>query len=191
MSRSASRVRPPLTSHNSTGGMLLGTMRGKPTEEDDEVEVEDRGQALIRKRQKERKQLRKAKERERRSETAPPSQPDESFAQSRGISRSVSRTRVPSVTRDGYFAASGTATPAGQSPRDERRAPSIYSSVADEEEIPDRASIIEEVIQDVVEDQDASEEEADASAEGDEGVTLKDRQDVSPPVAPLIPGDQH
>lgn len=194
---------------------MLGTMRGapKPTnEEDDEVEVEDRGQALIRKRQKERKQLRKAKEKERErrlgdgitSETsAPPTgQLDESFTsqQARGMtSRSVSRTRVPSVTRDGrgsdYFASSigGEETPAGLSPRDERRPASVYSSVADEdeEEAQDQASVIDDVIQDVLDEQTAEEEtasededEGDASAEGDEGVTLKDRQDVSAAFGP-------
>jgi len=76
----------------------------------------------------------------------------------------------------------------GLSPQDEMRPSSIYSSRADEEDYgpPDRASILEDVVAEVVEEQnvamsDDSEEEEDAegSGGGDEAVTLKDRQDVS------------
>jgi Ca2+:H+ antiporter len=204
-----------LLSHNSSGA--IGTVKSRKAEaDDDEVEVEDRGQALIRKRQKERKQMRRAKEREREERerrmagqdngdsSAPPTGLGEepfSVQQARGMtSRSVSRTRVPSVGRDGrqasegYFGSSiaGTETPVGQSPRDERRPESIYSSTVDEDEesvVPERApSIIDEVVAEVLDEEtgghgtgdevdDDDEEDEEAGEDGE--VTLKDRQDVS------------
>ena len=215
MSRSTSRARPPLLSHNTTSGatVRMGTKNKKLGDgEGEEDDVEDRGQALIKERQKERKQIRKAKERERErrlagntDDSAPPTgQFDQSFGtqQSRGMSasRSVSRTRIPSLSRtgrqpsEGYFSdtPSGMETPVAQSPRIERRPASIYSSVADEDEeeggiAPDRASIIDELVQSVVDEEvgaetmteDEDEDEEDLEEVDDEGVTLKDRQDVS------------
>ena len=167
MSRSTSRARPPLHTHNSTGAMLGGTMRGR--EDDDEVDVEDRGEALIRQRQKERKRLRKAKERDERP----------------GASRSVSRTRLGRQSSD-YYGSVGTETPL--SPRDERRPSSIYSSAEEEE----TASIIEDVVQEVLDDEmEDMDEDMDENTEGDEGVTLKDRQDVSRLLTALIQGYQY
>ena len=212
MSRSASRARPPLHSHNSTSA--IGTVKSrKGGDDDDEEVVVDRGQELIRQRQKERRQLKKAKDRERERRmagqdngdaSAPPTGMSEepfSAQQARGMtSRSVSRTRVPSVGRDGrqasegYFGSSiaGTETPVGQSPRDERRAESIYSSTADDDEesvVPDRApSIIDEVVAEVLDeetgghgtDEDDDEDDEEDEGAGEDGeVTLKDRQDVS------------
>jgi len=213
MSRSASRVRPPLISHNTiSGGTVRGTAKNKKAGdgEGDEDDLEDRGQALIKERQKERKQIRKAKERERERRLAEnpddgsaplTGQTDQSFSaqQARGVSasRSASRARIPSLSRsgrqpsEGYFAntMSGAETPVAQSPRDERRPASVYSSVADEDEeiAPDRASMIGELVQSVVDEEvgaedmedEEEEDEEDLNEEDDEGVTLKDRQDVS------------
>jgi Ca2+:H+ antiporter len=206
MSRSASRSRPPLTAHN-TGGVLAAKKEKK--DEDDEVEVEDRGQALIRRRQKERKQIRRAKEKERERREQDGSLPgsgvpDEGgstfgLQQSRSLGRSssTSRSRAPSTDRrnEGYFSShsqyagslAGDETPregqGGLSPREEMAA-SVYSTAAEDEDEEgardDRGSIVDEVVQEVVEEAgDDDEEEEDGSAEGDEGLTLKDRQDVS------------
>ena len=173
MSRSTSRTRPPAA----------------PSGEDDEVE--DRGQALIRQRQKERKQLRKAKERERRGRnddtSGPPTGGDESFSAQQprmGPSRSASQIRLPSSSRidrrqagDGYFSLSGSETPGASSPRDERRAASVLSTdTEDEGTAQDRASVIEDLVQSVIEDVTSEDEDEEKD---DEGVTLKDRQDVS------------
>lgn len=122
--------------------------------------------------------------------------------------RSVSRTRAPSATRggrregiEGYFASyagstGGAETPvqaAGDllSPRAALRPASIYSSTADEEdeEEREREREIEDVVADVVEsatvdgansddEEEEDEEEADDGS-SEEGVTLRDRQDVS------------
>lgn len=127
--------------------------------------------------------------------------PGESFSvqQARGtIGRSVSRSRVPSAAfsrkqgSEGYFAPSIAGTERGdQSPRDELRAPSIYSSTEDDEEdLPEREpeDIVEEVVNEVIDEEtidgqggeQEDEDEDDASGEGDEeGLTLRDRQDVS------------
>jgi Ca2+:H+ antiporter len=122
--------------------------------------------------------------------------PGESFGgqQDRiAISRSGSRSRTASSAhQDGsesYFSSSwsSSVTPHGPpSPRDELHPPSIYSSAADdddEEEEDARTSIINEVIHDVVEEAEEDEEDDDEEDNGgdDEGVTLKDRQDVSSP----------
>ena len=214
MSRSGSRARPPLISHNTiSGGTFRGVGKGKKIGdgEGEEDDVEDRGQALIKERQKERKQMRRAKERERERRmaenpddgSAPPTGlPDQTFGaqQARAMaSRSVSRSRVPSLARtgrqasEGYFSESmsGTGTPAAQSPRIERRPASIYSSVADEDEeetAQDRASIIDELVHSVVieetgadtlDEEEEDDEDDDLNEEDEEGVTLKDRQDVS------------
>jgi Ca2+:H+ antiporter len=135
-------------------------------------------------------------------------QPDDTFAaqQSRSLGpitdRSVSRTRAASATRgpdsrapsEGYFApfagsVMGSDTPRDPmlSPKDELRAPSIHSSTAedDEDAAHERASILDEVVQEVVEDElvaggeDEDAEDEETSGDGEEGVTLKDRQDVS------------
>ena len=127
--------------------------------------------------------------------SAPPSGvPGESFSgqQDRiAIARSASRSRVASsANQDGsesYFSTSwsSSVTPHGPpSPRDELHPPSIYSSAADEDDEDEedaRTSIVNEVIQDVVEEAEEEEEDEDEDDNGgdDEGVTLKDRQDVS------------
>ena len=199
-SRSASRARPALPSQSGRG-------RRSAEDAEEEEEDEDRGEALIRKRQKERKQLRKAKEKERERErrlaegdgtTSGPSAPPTAYPeegtefarqQRPSGSRSVSRARTPSATRpvrDGYFDTySGAATPMGHSPREERRAPSIYSALG-EDDGSDQASVIEDTIQAAVDEEIAEEEEEEDEADeedsgdgDDEGVTLKDRQDVS------------
>jgi Ca2+:H+ antiporter len=120
--------------------------------------------------------------------------PGESFGgqQDRiAIARSASRSRVASsANQDGsesYFSSSwsSSVTPHGPpSPRDELHPPSIYSSAAedgDDEEEDARTSLVNEVIHDVVEEAEEEEEEEDEedNGEDDEGVTLKDRQDVS------------
>ncbi|ORY24674.1 hypothetical protein BCR39DRAFT_472108 [Naematelia encephala] len=199
MSRSGSRARPPLHTRNSGGqiGLVSSALaKNGGGDEDDEAEIEDRGQALIRKRQRERKQRRRAqeKERERRLESmtpdasAPPTgQPDEGFAaqQARSL-RSASRSRGPSSSRrtpSEAYAGSISASEArdgSQSPRDELRPSSIYSTGDDEDDTPtaDRQSLLEDVVQEVLDEAAEESGEEEASGEGDEGVTLKDRQDA-------------
>ncbi|WVR05634.1 calcium/proton exchanger [Kwoniella sp. DSM 27419] len=217
MSRSASRVRPPLNTQPSTSARP--GPRGRSGHEDDDVE--DRGAELIKQRQRERRQKARMKQKNlefgRRfaaedgstpAMTPDPSLPntglsDETFLAQQGrgsMGRSVSRTRAASTDRrkygasDGYFpragSIAGTETPrdGGLSPRDERRAPSILSSAADEEEedaiAQDRASFVDEIVQDVVEEETGAEmTEDDGDSEDDEdgddeGVTLRDRQDA-------------
>jgi hypothetical protein len=203
VSRSASRARMPLKD------VVAPPKKGD--NEDDEEEVVDRGADLIKRRQRERKQARKKKEQERRkaeggvtpaitpgitpNPSAPTSGvPGDSFGgqQDRiAIARSASRSRVgSSANQDGsesYFSSSwsSSVTPhAPPSPRDELHPPSIYSSAADdddEDEDDARASMVNEVIHDVVEEAEDDEEDEDEgdNGEDDEGVTLKDRQDVS------------
>lgn len=210
ISRSASRARMPLPTPKPA------------RDEDDEEEVVDRGADLIKRRQRERKQARKKKEQERRkaeggvtpaitpgltpNPSAPPSGiPGEAFGgqQDRlNTERSGSRSRAASsVNPDGsesYFSSSwsSSVTPHGHpSPRDHPA--SIYSSTADDDEEDEedaRTSIINEVIHDVVEEAEEDEEDEDEEDNGgdDEGVTLKDRQDVSTLDKPsLITGDQY
>ena len=211
MSRSASKARAPPPSAISLG-MGIGP-RDRSANPDDEDEDEDRGQALIRQRQQERKRARRAKEKERErgrklaedgmatDTSAPPTGvPDESFStqqarlMGQGPSRSASRARTPSatgdkrVTSEGYFGLGSGGDTAGEvrSPVDERRPPSIYSTIGDEEEEempPDDRSVVDDVVQEVLNEETGpgseEEDEGDASGEGDEGVTLKDRQDVS------------
>ncbi|KAK4685726.1 Ca2+:H+ antiporter, partial [Tremellales sp. Uapishka_1] len=210
MSRSASRVRPPLPTVNSAGPMTV-----KKDDEDDAVVPRDRGEDLIRRRMKERKKARrdKEKERERRLAEGLPVNAegmtpgvggltDDAIGLGRGSSlgptggRSVSRSantdrRQPSA---GYFPSYAASIASEMpSPGNEFRPASIYSSAADEEddeatERVERApSIMESVVQDVVhgevgsgdeEEQDAEEEEGNEQEDGDEGVTLRDRQDA-------------
>jgi Ca2+:H+ antiporter len=173
--------------------------------------------ARKKKEQRERER-RKAEEETTPEASAPPTgQPEESFAvqQARALGRtgagerSVSRSRGVSATRadkeprtssEGYFASyagsvSGGETPGERvlSPREELRPPSIHSAAAEveeEEEAHDHASMVDEVVHEVLEgeigpvDEEGEDEEIDEDAsgegeEGDEGVTLKDRQDVS------------
>ena len=144
--------------------------------------------------------MRKAKEKERRlaegdvtDTSAPPTGiPGEGFA-SQQNRPSASRARTPSAVADkrkatdGYFGIAPQG--AGRSsPYDELRPPSIYSSTADEDDdgtAQDHSSTVNEVVQEVVDNEtlagDSDDAEGDASGEGDEGVTLKDRQDVSCP----------
>lgn len=115
--------------------------------------------------------------------------------------RSFSRARTASATRsvrqqasESYFSSSGTATPrdGGLSPHEYRRPASIYSSTADDDEDTaglEQSTILDEVVQEVVdeetighddEDDEDDDDEEELSGEGDdEGVTLRDRQDVS------------
>nr|XP_018264944.1 calcium/proton exchanger [Kwoniella dejecticola CBS 10117]OBR87102.1 calcium/proton exchanger [Kwoniella dejecticola CBS 10117] len=135
--------------------------------------------------------------------------PDERFQtqQQRGgpgtTSRSISRSRAPSSDRRrypseaGYFprpaSLAGTETPrdGGLSPRDDfLRAPSVHSAQGDEEDqesiAADQASIVDEIVHDVVEEEiggehgtDVEDEDEDDEGDGgDEGVTLRDRQDA-------------
>ena len=178
-------------------------------EDDDEAEIEDRGQALIERRQKERKQLRKAKVRGQRlahgdENTQEPSaiaQADDNpialFARG-SMDRSISRARTPSATvgqaSEGYFyphvrREAGSETPRNRSlsPSNALRPPSVSSSTADEEEEyqQDQASNLGDVVAEVLEahgaaaSEENSEEEDEEGGEVDEAVTLKDRQDVS------------
>ncbi|GFZ43303.1 LOW QUALITY PROTEIN: Putative cation exchanger [Saitozyma sp. JCM 24511] len=172
--------------------------------------------AKKKKEQRERER-RKAEEETTPEASAPPTgQPEESFAaqQARALGRtgagerSASRSRGVSATRagkeprtssEGYFASyagsvSGGETPGERvlSPREELRPPSIHSAageVEEEEEAHDHASMVDEVVHEVLEgeigpvDEEAEDEEIDEDAsgegeEGDEGVTLKDRQDA-------------
>ncbi|KAK8865678.1 calcium/proton exchanger [Kwoniella newhampshirensis] len=203
MSRSASRARPPLISRDSAGILRAAN------EEDDELR--DRGAELIKERQRERKARRKKHEQEQRrlaaegegvtpESSAPPSgMPGDTFLaqQGRATARSVSRSRNASTDRrrytseTGYFPYNGTdgsATPrdGGLSPREELRAPSIYSSTADEDEDDATQSLVGEIVQDVVEeeiggdlgDEEVENEEEEGEGGDDEGVTLRDRQDA-------------
>ncbi len=194
----------------------------------DDEDDEDRGEALIKQRQIERRKERRAKDKERERRlgysdeatpdtSAPPTgQPDDVFIaqQMRGsIGRSVSRARTPSANRrqpsDSYFyqyARSETGSEAprdaglGFSPRDELRPSSIYSSTADEDQEgpQDHGSILQDVVAEVVDQQTVAgsngseDEEAEESGEGDEAVTLKDRQDVSATfMSELMSGNQY
>ena len=210
--RSASRARPPLnTAVTALNVGLSGSAMTRGSEpDDDEAEIEDRGQALIKRRQQERRNLRRStQKRINRGDdftpdtSAPPTgQPEESFRaqQVRGsMSRSMSRARTPSASRreasDGYFyqyaqSEAGLDTPRdiGMSPKDDMRAPSLYSSTADEDEDEPghHASVVDDVIAAVVDahatagSETASDElDIEENGEGDEAVTLKDRQDVS------------
>jgi hypothetical protein len=108
------------------------------------------------------------------------------------IGRSASRSRTASSAhQDGnesYFSSSwsSSVTPHGPlSPRDGFGPASIYSSAADDDEEDEeeaRNSIVNEVIHDVVEEvenEDEDDDEDNGDNGDDEGVTLKDRQDVS------------
>ncbi|WWD18141.1 calcium/proton exchanger [Kwoniella shandongensis] len=207
MSRSASRARPPLISRDSAG-----ILRARGEDDDD---LRDRGAELIKERQRERKARRKRHQLEQEQRrlagesdgitpesSAPPTgMPGDTFLsqQGRGTARSVSRSRHASADRrryasetGGYFPYHGTdgsATPreGGLSPREEFRAPSIYSSTADDDEDDATQSLVGEIVQDVVEEEtggdrdDDEEDEEDEEGEGggdDEGVTLRDRQDA-------------
>lgn len=202
-SRSASRARPPLQHHHSI-------LRDSPNLDDDELQ--DRGAELIKQRQRERKAKRKKLELEQQRRLAeegttpetsnPPSGvPEEGFAaQQGGLSRRpvpMSRIRNPSATRrptsEGFFpyppSISDGETPrdGGMSPKEDARAPSVYSSVADDEaedQLDERVSIVGEIVNDVVEEETGGDVDKCGSDEEeeigpDEGVTMRDRQDVS------------
>lgn len=79
----------------------------------------------------------------------------------------------------------------GLSPTDELRPPSTYSLMGDDDENAERVegvskapSVLDEVVQEVIDEVNAGEQDEeedvdeDASGGGDEGVTLRDRQDV-------------
>jgi Ca2+:H+ antiporter len=213
MSRSASRARPPLLSNASAG--VIGTV-SKDTDDDDAVEPIDRGEDLIRRRMKERKRARKEKEREKRGDMTPmlTAQGDD-FGVQRGSSmppgngnvsgRSASTARGGSVGRRtpstgyfGYGGESGTDTPMEpSSPRDEMRASSIYSSAMEDDEdamtetVERAPSIIGSVVQDAIEEEEDEEDEEGSGEGDDEGVTLRDRQDVSRYTTVLIIGYQY
>lgn len=107
--------------------------------------------------------------------------------------------RAERTGSESYFGSSWSSsiTPQGPlSPRDDIRPPSTYASTVDENDDDDEprqtASVVDEVINNVVEqdasqgrrddDDDGAEEDEDEDSgenEDDEGVTLKDRQDVS------------
>lgn len=73
------------------------------------------------------------------------------------------------------------------SPKEDARAPSVYSSVADDEaedQLDERVSIVGEIVNDVVEEETGGDVDKCGSDEEeeigpDEGVTMRDRQDVS------------
>jgi Ca2+:H+ antiporter len=138
----------------------------------DDDPIIDRGEDLIKRRQAERKKLRRAKSRANDEPETP--NPDDSFGyRSFGPStgRSVSRSRMPSARKQ---FSEGVTSYAGSVADDTRsfRPPSI-NSAADEEEQQD---LIDEVVADVVDEAGQEEEEEDVE---DEGLTLRDRQDVS------------
>ncbi|OCF42485.1 calcium/proton exchanger [Kwoniella heveanensis CBS 569] len=211
MSRSASRARPPLNSQNSGGVKQTSRANDDDEVEDRGAELirqrqKERRQARLKKQHLELERRLAAEEGVTPAMTPDPSAPntgvpDESFLtqQNRGsMGRSVSRSRAPSSDRrkmpsDGYFAraasVAGSETPrdGGLSPRDELRAPSIMSSTADEEDVEalahERASILDEIVHDVVEEETggemSDEDHSDEDGGGDdEGVTLRDRQDA-------------
>ncbi|OWZ55023.1 calcium/proton exchanger [Cryptococcus neoformans c45] len=201
-SRSTSRARPSLQHHHSI-------LRDSPNLDDDELQ--DRGAELIKQRQRERKAKRKKLELEQQRRLAeegttpetsnPPSGvPEEGFAaQQGGLSRRpvpMSRIRNPSATRrptsEGFFpyppSISDGETPrdGGMSPKEDARAPSVYSSVADDEaedQLDERVSIVGEIVNDVVEEETGGDVDKCGSDEEeeigpDEGVTMRDRQDA-------------
>ncbi|WVQ97234.1 calcium/proton exchanger [Kwoniella sp. CBS 9459] len=212
MSRSASRARPPLNHQISGGARQTGKANDDEEVEDRGAELikqrqKERRQARLKKQHLELERRLAAEEGITPAITPDPSAPntgvpDESFLsqqQNRGsMGRSVSRSRAPSSDRrkmpsDGYFPRQGsfagleTPRDGGLSPRDELRAPSVMSSTADEEETEalanERASILDEIVHDVVEEETGAEmtdeEQSDEEEDGDdEGVTLRDRQDA-------------
>ncbi|WRT65915.1 calcium/proton exchanger [Kwoniella shivajii] len=217
MSRSASRARPTLQHRDSFGGNKAEKAKADDEVEDRGAELirqrqRERRQARLKKQHLElEKRLAAEAEGATPLATPDPSAPNtgisnETFLnqQNRGLAgRSVSRSRAPSTDRRrypseaGYFprpsSIAGTETPrdGGLSPRDEflLRAPSVHSSLADEEDdsfiAAETASIVEEIVHDVVgEEMDGDgisddEEEEEEEEEGDnEGVTVRDRQDA-------------
>ncbi|WVF70873.1 calcium/proton exchanger [Kwoniella sp. CBS 6097] len=213
MSRSASRARPPLNQQNSGGVKQVGKGDNEDEVEDRGAELikqrqKERRLARLKKQHLELERRLTAEESGMTPAMTPnPSAPntgipDESFLaqQNRGsMGRSVSRSRAPSSDRrkipsDGYFprpgSIAGSETPrdGGLSPRDELRAPSIMSSTADEDDAEalahERASILDEIVHDVVEEETGGDLTDDEHSDGDEedgddeGVTLRDRQDA-------------
>ena len=170
-SRSASRVRPAIA-QNASSAQLEGLGDDEP--------IIDRGEDLIKRRKAERKALRRAKSRVNDDVPEIPN-PDDSFGfRSFGPStgRSVSRSRMPSARKqisEGLTSYAGSVADNDTlGPRSAFRPPSI-NSAADEEEQQD---LIDEVVAEVVEEAEDEEEEEDDD-EDDEGMTLRDRQDVS------------
>jgi Ca2+:H+ antiporter len=204
VSRSASRARMPLKD-------VVAPPKKGDNEDDEEEVVDRGADLIKRRQRERKQARKKKEQERRKAEggvtpaitpgiTPNPSAPTsgvagESFGgqQDRiAIARSASRSRVgSSANQDGsesYFSSSwsSSVTPhAPPSPRDELHPPSIYSSAADddddEEEDDARASMVNEVIHDVVEEAEDDEEDEDEGDNGEdgEGVTLKDRQDVS------------
>lgn len=217
MSRSASRARPALNTRATAQlGLAASALPMNDDDDGVEPEdlgaalVKRRQQERQqRRRAKERQDRIKADSEPPSEQSAPPTgQPDETFSaqqqRSLGLAsgRSVSRSRQASATRadmgrrepsQSYFnhypASVGIATPrdGGLSPREELRAPSVYSTDEDDgPHVDERASIIDEVVQELIQEE-AEEEDEDEGVDDDEGdeevddegVTLRDRQDVS------------
>ncbi|WVN85581.1 calcium/proton exchanger [Cryptococcus depauperatus CBS 7841] len=198
-SRSVSRARPALL-HNPSGAREMGN-------EDDE-DLQDRGAELIKQRQRERRAKKKKQQeyQQRRwaeegispeTSNPPTGIPVDGFtAQQGGLQRTLgitSKARNASVSRrstheGGYFPRSGNVSGAetpydgALSPRDNQlHAPSLYSSAAEEDDDgDDRASLLGEIVNDVVEEEtggcNSDEDEEDEDA--DDGVTVRDRQDA-------------
>lgn len=172
----------------------------------DLIRKRQRERKQARKKKERERERRKAGEGVTPDVSAPPSGiPGDSFGAQQGrmpIGRSTSRSRLPSgvatdrTGSEGYFGSSwsSSVTPQGpMSPRDEFRPPSTYASTVDEDddnESRQAESFVDEVVQNVVEaeaaqdhdeaeDEEEDEEDDDSGGnEDDEGVTLKDRQDV-------------
>ncbi|WVW80411.1 calcium/proton exchanger [Kwoniella bestiolae CBS 10118] len=212
MSRSASRARPNLQQRDTAPGLKREEEEEEVEDRGAELikqRQKERRQARLKKQHLE-LEKRLAAEADGVTPLATPDPsapttgiPEESFLaqQNRGTaSRSISRSRAPSADRRrypseaGYFprpsSVAGTETPrdGGLSPRDEfhLRAPSILSSQGDEEDeelmAAERASIVDEIVHDVVEEETGAEgvsdDEEEEEDEDDEGVTLRDRQDA-------------
>ena len=206
MSRSASRSRPALK--DVLAVPPLGTRRVEEDDEAEVVDrgadlIRKRQRERKEARRKKERERRKAEDGATPDVSAPPTGQlgDSLSAQQARIpaGRSASRSRLQAerTGSEGYFGTSWSSsiTPQGPlSPRDEVRPPSTYASTVDEDDddVESRRaeSFVEEVVHSVIEaeaarEEDEEEEDQDGVESGEnededeEGVTLKDRQDVS------------
>lgn len=202
MSRSASRSRPAL---KDVVTPLVG--RHVEEDDETEVVDRGADLIRKRQRERKEARKKKERERRKVEEgvtpdvSAPPtSQPGDSLSAQQAripVGRSTSRSRLSSGTHaertgsESYFSSSWSSsiTPQGPlSPRDEIRPPSTYASTVDEDDDDEsrRAeSFVEEIVHNVIEaetaqegDEDEDDDVESGENEDDEGVTLKDRQDV-------------
>lgn len=205
MSRSASRSRPALK--DVLAAPPLGARRVEEDDEAEVVDrgadlIRKRQRERKEARRKKERERRKLEDGVTPDVSAPPtSQAGDSLSAQQAripVGRSASRSRLQTerTGSESYFGSSWSSsiTPQGPlSPRDEVRAPSTYASTVDEDDDDEsrRAeSFVEDVVHSVIEaeaalEQEEEEEDHDGEESGEnededeEGVTLKDRQDVS------------